>query len=760
MTASSGVNAEITQPGGFEATRIQVVNEVKQILSQQLSKYCPESCEIIKINAEIKEEISEDTELGFEAVGGISSRPKLYADQISAEVQVDERVTLANRDRLKNILLNHMQGKALNVELNWRPIQLPNIGNRSSSAQALREKLESKIDRIVRHTLQTYCPSKCLLGLVTVDGQLISLDEANDLPSSQLARDATGQSVLRIDDVQVEVSVDESVDESLRDQISQVLRVKTRFVSPISFNMTVSSFPKTYSQSKSEERAEDPYGLEKLRRMLIMFRDLAGTKEIITSTTNSDSQSQSVTDRNSVKSESSSLEENRSRVSDSSRSTDQQSEEVDWMVWGSLALGSLLVLVVALRFAQANKDAKMMVSASEGSANQGSRSNSYDEHGRPVVLNDSGGISSGSGVQNLALKLQVEKLKDELVQHFMTAPKVAKETFSRMLKEDGVEATANYLHIFGHLIVMELITDPNMTRDIYALSEFFHNTEFQMTLEDELSLLQELKRKHTASEIRVLSTTGSDKFDFLSKLDPAQIYTLISEEKPQVQSIVLTQLPKKRRMSVYDMYHGSAKVILMNELCQADAVPKEYMINIAKALHKKVFSRPEFDTENIRSSEIIVDLMERSELQEQKDIMANLHETNGDTARAIMMKLITIEFLPYLKSGHLLELVLGMDHHDLITFLTAAPEHIRDLLLSKVPEELSESWMEDLEHTGSVDESNYRMVELKIFNKIRAMSNSGVINILDINEVIFAPDNRSDQDEGHLGQLSNDSMVA
>src|SRR5690606_27414456 len=113
----------------------------------------------------------------------------------------------------------------------------------------------------------------------------------------------------------------------------------------------------------------------------------------------------------------------------------------------------------------------------------------------------------------------------------------------------------------------------------------------------------------------------------------SQIYKLVAEEKTQVQSIVLTQLDRKKRMAVYDMYTGHAKVKLMNELCRADAIPKEYLNNVAKALSRKVRARPEFDTENLRSSDIIIDLLERSNLEEQTGIMHSLHAKNPDTAR-------------------------------------------------------------------------------------------------------------------------------
>jgi flagellar motor switch protein FliG len=143
--------------------------------------------------------------------------------------------------------------------------------------------------------------------------------------------------------------------------------------------------------------------------------------------------------------------------------------------------------------------------------------------------------------------------------------------------------------------------------------------------------------------------------------------------------------------------------------------------------------------------------------------MRNLLETNPEAARGIKLKLVTVEVMPYLKDGHLLELVLGMDREDLLSFLSGTREHIRALLLAKAPEELAESWLEDLANIKGFNEQNFRLVELKVINRIRALVNNGVINLLDINDMIFgkAEDLASGEEETDVvGVESESSMVA
>ena len=76
---------------------------------------------------------------------------------------------------------------------------------------------------------------------------------------------------------------------------------------------------------------------------------------------------------------------------------------------------------------------------------------------------------------------------------FMEQPKVAKETFSRMIREDGVEFTAKYVNIFGQVVIFELLSDPTLQRDLYELSEFYHRSSFDFSLEEQLELLEKLK---------------------------------------------------------------------------------------------------------------------------------------------------------------------------------------------------------------------------------------------------------------------------
>lgn len=697
-------------PASHEKLRLEAEREVRAKVQPLLTEYCKDSCLLIDVKAVVDEALGEGDDLGFEGVTGDDAAAGAFVAKVEIAVQVDDRVSALNRDRLASLLRNNLASMSgTGVDVVFKPVTLPQIGQSAALEEQLKRQLQQRLTQAVDKVIATYCPEECVLSQVAVDGKLVTPDEAAELPGESQIRDKGGNAILKIESADVEVAADNALDAATRAKILSVLKARTRFAAPVNIELTATPFPESFA--KKQERlgraAKDPFGLEQLRQTLKIFRELAGTKEVITSATNASS----------------------NEVKPGGKDGMEPWEIAAIGVSALLAFG--LVAFLVARFAGATRDARLMVDAASSEA----RGN--DAH-VPVGRDkgDQKGMSDEAR-KGMSLRMRIEELKDELVRGFLDAPRVAKETFSRLLQEEGIEETAKFVHIFGHLVVFELLGDPNLQRDLFELSEYYHKSQFEFSSEEELKLLTGLKTRVTANEIRVMTRRQMDKFDFLLKLDASQIYNLIAEEKAQVQSIVLTQLDHKRRRAVFDMYHGEPKVDLMRELCRADAIPKEYLSNVAKALQKKVTSRPEFDTEHLRSSDILLDLLEKAGLNEQRALMTNLVQTNPDAARGIKLRLVTIEILPYLKDGHLLEIMLGMEREDLVTFLAGAREHIRALVLGKAPDELADSWIEELENVKSFDDTRYRLVEMKVLGRIRALANNGVINLLDVNDMIF-----------------------
>jgi len=774
----------------------EIAREAGQKVQSVLDRYCSQNCQLLEVKVEVHETIPDSDDLGFESQSPLAVDVKLEVQTITPSIQIDNRVLPLDRDRLESLIRNKIKGMAPDTRIQWEPVDLPTIGSQAPTpTEDLTAQLDARLRRVIASIIERYCPDQCLLERIDITALSASTEQLSQLPFDQVVAGRRSEGGLRVGEVRVFLTMDEGLSEEEQSRILRLMKAQTRFVNPVEFQTDLTGFPETAlaKKKKAQDESLDPYGLEKLRQMLTLFRDLAGTKEVIQTTTSesrSNSEEKTTAERNethrqesetrsetqtesAMRSESMEKSSQESKLSESSKlnseskeneSSSRQdvnsesvtnkpmsTEEIAAYAAGFLLLITLLSIVL-LKVSATNKTAREMVLASSGGPANGRRrsasaadseyegdnpnqdGNGFDSNGISVSRVQTQQVANEKALQSLKLA----QLKQDLVQQFIEQPRVSRETFTRILKDDGVAETAKYVHIFGQIIVFELLNDSSLKRDLYELSEFYHRSNFKFDQAAELNLLERLKTMVTASEIRLLANQSSDRFGFLNRLDPQQIYTLIADEKSRVQSIVLTQLDRKLRSSVFEMYEGDARIRLLEELSQAEAIPREFLFNVAQALQKKIQSRSEFDTEQVRSSDILLDLLERSDLSDQRRLMQTLERNNPDTARGLKLKLVTVEMMPYLKDGHLLELILGMERQDLMAFLVSCEEHIRDLLLRKAPEELAQSWIEDIRNISSMDENAYRMAEVKIKARLRGLANNGSISLLDINELIYS----------------------
>ena len=742
-------------------TRLDIENTITEVLR----KHCGEECKLLSVDLELYEEVEAREDLGFESLDNTADSIDYKVSRANISVQVNNTVTDNNKQRLSRLISLRFQKYGLSTDINWESVELPSINRKVTSAKDLEILLSQRLRENISSVFDTYCPDSCLIEKISIDAESISLNNIDRSRTSQIFYNRAKNRALYVKNIVADITMDEKVDRRTRQQIEKILIAKTRFIEPVQFNINLTMFPESfYEKEKRLKLEKDPYGLEKLRQMLIIFRDLAGTKEIIStsrsleSTTTNNESTASSSEVNSQVSSTTNEKQDSSNLESSSTDDALISEGLLPYIAGAGAL-FLVLLFLAMRYTKAKNDAKelMMVTPQNtlnDPKNEKKTNSELNSHTSSLGLNE-------EASEDFKIQLEIENLKTELMNVFVKNPKVAKETFGRFLKEDGVFETSKFVHIFGHVIIFELLSEPKFRRELDDLSEYYHRSNLQFTDKETHELLLKLKTRVTASEIKVLSRKSSEEFEFLSKLAANKIYQLIRDEKIQVQGIVMTQLDKKTRSDVFDLYPNELRASLLTALSFADAVPKEYLFNIAKTLQKKVQASSEFDTENLSSNDILLDLLEKSPINDQKMMMSSLRKKSPDVARVIKSRLITMDTLPYLKDGHLLEVVIGLERDILLDFLSSTRQEVRDLVLNKAPVELVESWIEEIQMRGLVAEEKNRAAHIMVIERIRSLASNGIINILEINEIIFKDlDDREDEQITEMSNQANSQLAA
>ena len=326
---------------------------------------------------------------------------------------------------------------------------------------------------------------------------------------------------------------------------------------------------------------------------------------------------------------------------------------------------------------------------------------------------------------------------------FATQPKVAKHVFTRVLTELGIETTAKYIHIFGDSVVVDMLRDPSLQSDLNQLLEFYAKNPIEMDDEERFDLLKRLHNRAVAGKLSVMGSRSSHLFEFLTDMDGLQILELVRNESLTVKAIVITQCDSQKRGQIFSQIDEDTRFKLLTELSRIDYLPRDYINNVANALKRKRRENPKLNTEALPGSEVLLTLLEKTDSDVQKSVLKNLEVSNPDSARHVRTKLVSLDTLKYLRDGHVLEVVLGLRHDELLLFLKGTPADVKVAIFNKAPRDLVADLEEELQQNIQVTRESYQAVERKIINRIKLMAAEGLINLNETNERMF-----SDQSAG------------
>jgi flagellar motor switch protein FliG len=772
---SESVGREDEFDKGLRAFNQDLRKALQSRFLRDLRRYCLDYCSLLSFDVASKEVFDAvNPDLGFD--NGASSERSFEADRVTADVLIDVRYGQRNTERLKKLIDSVVRTYTFPIDVVWTPIELPESDESAKSVAEVKRQFSINIRAELERVVRDFCPDECSITDLQVQVEQASIDDISDGSLSRyiFARGARGS--VYVKGASAAVSINADMEEARRQRIENLLREVLHPYGSVNLSIRQMSFPRSADEIRRDREAErtDPYGLEKLRQMLAIFKEFAGTKEIIRETSLSESTARNESSALNSTSSSSIKESDRTAsLSEEKSSSDSRSEtglfglsnEMLYII-GALLLLLIIASAVGLRFVMSGRRMQQVVD--EGMSGQ--RVVGLAAMPGPMVH---GGVapavpslgSSGAGQSDdLVRMLEIQKIRDELIQTFLRQPKVAREVFGRILKEDGVQHAAKCVSIFGEIVTFELLDDNELKDGLTTLAEYVHKNVPRVEPKEELEILQNLKLRVAAGKIKVLTTKGTGSFDFLRAKSARQIYNLIVDENPESQSIVLTQLDKSKRNAVFDLFEGESKVGLLRALCQGRTVATEYLMSLADALRRKARRSGILDQGAMTGVDVLLDLLGQANLSEQQNLMAELDATNPEAARMVRSSLVTPETLQFIRDGLLIEVFLGLEPQTLGTFLAGCADHLRNLILSKVPREIAEDWYEMLSSIRSIDSENYRIAEMQILTKVRSFSESGMINLLEINQSLFPMHHQngfaSESERGRRSFRISQSIVA
>ncbi len=700
----------------LESIKIAKTQEIRALLLPLLEEHCPKNCELLDLSLSVKQEFNYQNEpLGFEDVSPTPPPEPTYRGKLlKVRIQIDQDIPKEEKDRLDILLRNHLTPKAESLDLQWVTLDLPEIEASHLPFEDQKADLRQVILSELQKVIDRYCPETCLISNVAIKARPATGQEVRSGQKLRFFYPDESRTPLVIEDMVIEGAIDQKLDLTSRSQITKMMKQVTKSYEPVDYQIEVIEFPESFEKraQRLAKAQDDPYGLDKLRQMLTLFRDLAGTKEIVTQT------SESKTESNKQSTSTDSKE----------KSTGEDETTGRWVLYlMSFLMIFGLMIFAFLRYSQAKKDTQVLSMGFTSPAAGRSGRSTEDKKSPPKDTEE-----------YLRRRVEKDRMKSDLRELFISDPKTAKETFARFLEDQNFSDLAKAVHLFGKLVVHELLQDPSYQKPMDDLTQYYEGTNFDLSLEEEIDLCKKLKKSMTAQEIKRLTYPGHERFQFLDSLTAQDLLSLIEDESPLVQTVVLTHLKEYKQKEFFSLLERQKKKKLLQELLSSPRIPGEEMVRITQNLKQKIAQNPYFKKESLGSADLALSLLEKAPPGDQKELILALGQNHPVEARLLKSRLVTIEGLAYLTDKILLQIILDLKQEDLIAFLGRCSKNILKAILGKAPPELSKVWSEELSYKESHDPSGYAAVESEIIKKMRDLAAQGAIDLVQINDQVFS----------------------
>ncbi len=760
LSATKSYAKDAGTTGAIESVKKTARAQIHAIVDPIFSKYCSDECKLLAIDVDVDVSNAESIAPGFDEIDA-STRGQLEPASAEMNLLIDEKIGANTRIRILDLVNRTLETLDYAVKVSTKTARFPSPAESATKVTELREKItrqyKTAIDEIISH----YCPKDCMLTDFDLQTDLVNTEEAGYGSAGEYFE--TAGVAIRVKSIGATLLMEEAIPDGDRMNLLEMARLKVNSFKNSDLRMKAMKFPrignetseyagmatylgadgKTYGKTSNRESKEsmESSRTENHQNSSQSNSDskYASSSEANSRSTNSNNESNSRSDHETnmtkdQKTENYQRFEKIERVENGDAlATEFKTMRTFASIFAAIILGLLAFIAFSTLRSKTTIETKNMPMGTampplpSARSDESALSNSHSE-----------GTPASSSQSNVGRRYEIERIRDELMGIYAEQPRVAKYVFGRILTEEGIETTSGYLSIFGESVVLDLLRDPSLQHDLNELMEFYARTPIELDDAEKLDLLKKLHHRTVAGKMAVVASRSSAQFEYLAEMDGMQIMELVRNESLTVKAIVLTQCDNQKRGAIFSAIDEATKLKLLSELSRIDYLPRDYIQNVATALKRKRMENPRLNTEALPGSEVLVNLLERSEPAVQHSVMKNLEMNNPESARVVKHKLVSIDTLGFLPDGQLLEVILSLRHDELLNFLKGCRDDIRGSIFAKCPRDLVSDLEEELAVMQNPSRDIYGALERKVLNRVKMWAQDTLVNLADVNDRLFA----------------------
>ncbi|SHE70326.1 flagellar motor switch protein FliG [Marinitoga hydrogenitolerans DSM 16785] len=218
-------------------------------------------------------------------------------------------------------------------------------------------------------------------------------------------------------------------------------------------------------------------------------------------------------------------------------------------------------------------------------------------------------------------------------------------------------------------------------------------------------------------------------FDFLKRIDVAQIINVLQNEHPQTVALVLCYLPPAAAAQVIAGLPEDLQVDVIKRISIMDRATPDVVKEVESRMKDRLSSFAAQPFSQVGGIETTAEIMNNIDRTVSKNIFDRLSESDPKLSEEIRKKMFVFEDILKLDDRTIQRILREVDTRDLTLSLKGASEDLKEKILTNMSQRAAQMIQEELEFMGpvrlkDVDEAQQRIVAI-----IRKLEESGEIII-------------------------------
>ena len=245
-------------------------------------------------------------------------------------------------------------------------------------------------------------------------------------------------------------------------------------------------------------------------------------------------------------------------------------------------------------------------------------------------------------------------------------------------------------------------------------------------------LLNERLGAVKATEVlrELVETNQARPFQMLDNIDAQQIVGFIGEEHPQLVAVILAYLSPEQAALVMGCLDDSIRADVSRRLATMGRISAEVIETVGAALERRLSSVSH--TGSIVTSEVgglssVIAILNQTERSSEKQILADLEETDPELAEAIRNEMFVFDDVVNLDDRTLQRVLRQVAPKDLAVALKGVSDLVREKFLRNLSERAAEDLTDEIELLGPTRLSQVEAAQMRVVRQVRELEAQGEI---------------------------------